>query len=693
MKHIALIDRKPVYSGKRSIPDGAVNGNGDLGIILGSSPNGLRVYLCKCDVWMGLERGDSGGLRPLGVLDIPVPAELYNRYRVEQDMDRGELRCCFSDGIRSCGVHMRVCKTQNVLMVESVGDIASEPSLHLTDDAEDGVFGTFCENGMPGIFRSFSGEGYRFETHAFAVLKTVSETQWAVLAATNHDTPQPKERLLEQAAAMTAADYETLKTAHDAAWASFWSKSSFTLADKELENGWYASQYLLACCAGNPRFAPGLYANFVTVEHPNWHSDYHLNYNYQAPFYAACSSNHAELTDCYHGPLEDFRERGREFAQKFNCRGILYPVGIGPLGLCTEMQKELPHWFLRLFLGQKSNQIHPADIMVFRWNSTRDTDYAREHAYPYLKDCLAFFEDYAIRENGYVTVPMDAAHEVPYYQKDFSERKYKRYIHDKNNCLTLGLLYLCLPAAIDMARALGVDAEQQSKWQDMLAHLPPFPTYRRWGRKVFRYTQSGQMWNESGDVGLQHVYPCGAVGLSSEPKLLKIARTTFRMKEAYCWQDGNAVSSFFPMAARLGTEPARITEHLHELLRTRYQQNRIPTLEGGCLENCPIVAATLNEMALQSHQGLLRLFPVWDRRMDASFENLRADGAFLVSASMRGGEVCDVRIVSERGETLRLLNPYKKTALQMQDGSRQIFETTTITIPTKPGDVLQVYAV
>lgn len=691
MKHIAVLDQKPVFSGKQSIPDGAVNGNGDLGIILGSFADGLRVYLCKCDVWMGVEREESGGLHPLGVVDIPVPAALYAHYYVQQDMDKGELRCTFSDGARCCAVHLRVCKTKNAVMIESVGDVNITPSLHLTDDAEDGVFGEFCEKGMPGIFRSFAGEEYLFETHAFAVLKTVSDTQWAVWTATNHDTEDPKHTCLQNAAAMDAAQYAALKAAHYAAWEAFWQKSSFTLSDEELENGWYASQYLLAICAGNPRFAPGLYGNFVTVEHPNWHSDYHLNYNYQAPFYAACSSNHVELTDCYHGPLEDFLERGKAFAAEFGCRGVLYPVGIGPLGICTEMQKKLPHWFLRLFLGQKSNAIHPADILVFRWRSTRDTAYARAHAYPYIKECLAFFEDYAVTENGFLTVPKDAVHEVPYYRENFSEKKYK-FIHDKNNVLTLGLLRMCLAAAVDMAQALGLDEAEGEKWRQMLQTLPPFPTYRRRGRKVFRYTQSGQRWNDSNDVGLQHVYPCGAVGLSSEPKLLKIARNTFRMKAAHCFDDDNAVSSFFPMAARLGIAPERIVRELHTMMRKRCQQNRIFTFAGGCLENCSIAASTLNEMALQSHEGIVRLFPVWDKTIDARFENLRADGAFLVSASMRGGTVCDVRIVSERGETLHLLNPYKKTALQMQDGSVRIFETTTITIPTKPGDVLCVRA-
>jgi hypothetical protein len=71
---------------------------------------------------------------------------------------------------------------------------------------------------------------------------------------------------------------------------------------------------------------------------------------------------------------------------------------------------------------------------------------------------------------------------------------------------------------------------------------------------------------------------------------------------------------------------------------------------------------TINEMLLQSYTGTLRLFPAWPRDQDASFRGLRAVGAFLVSAALAGGEVREVRILSERGEPCRVLNPWPGAA-------------------------------
>ena len=690
MKHIAVIDKQPQRSGKESVPDGAINGNGDLGIILGSSPDGMRIYLSKCDLWMGVERYDSGGLKPLGYIDIAVPPELYAQYHVEQDMDRGELRCRFAQGERCFALTVCVCKTENAVLLENTGNVPFEPILRVFEGETDGEKGTFCEADCSGIYRILAGAEYKYETHAYAALRKIGDGQWYLSAATNHDTKEPKKQVISEVSCMNGEKFSALQCAHTAAWAAFWEKSAFTVSDPALEMGWYASQYLLAGCAGNPKFPPGLYANFVTVEHPAWHSDYHLNYNYQAPFYAACSSNHVELTDGYLAPLEEFLPNGRSFAARFGCGGVLYPVGIAPKGLCTELDHSNRFWFERLFLGQKSNQIHAADIPVFRWKATRDLTYAREHAYPYVKAGLEFFEDYAVLEKGRYTVRRDATHEVPYYKKDFDPKKYDRYINDKNNALTLGMLRLTLEAGIDMAKSLDVDPDKQEKWQEMLDRLAPFATYYRWFRKAFRYTEQGQMWNNGGDVGLQHIYPAGCIGLSSERRMLKTARTTFRMKERYCWTDDNAVSSFFPMAARLGIDPKRIVRKLKEFYAKFLQQNMLILLHGGCLENCSIGASTLNEMAMQSHQGVLRLFPTWDTALDASFRDLRADGAFLVSASMQGGKVRNIRIFSEQGSVLRLLNPYKKTALQMQDGEMHISDRPIIELPTKAGDEITV---
>jgi hypothetical protein len=70
------------------------------------------------------------------------------------------------------------------------------------------------------------------------------------------------------------------------------------------------------------------------------------------------------------------------------------------------------------------------------------------------------------------------------------------------------------------------------------------------------------------------------------------------------------------------------------------------------------IPAVLNECMLQSYSGTLRVFPNTIRLGPARFQNLRAAGAFLVSASYDGQTISPVEIFSEKGETVRLLQPW-----------------------------------
>ena len=64
-------------------------------------------------------------------------------------------------------------------------------------------------------------------------------------------------------------------------------------------------------------------------------------------------------------------------------------------------------------------------------------------------------------------------------------------------------------------------------------------------------------------------------------------------------------------------------------------------------------------MLIQSHTGTIRIFPAipsdWQ---EADFDNLRTYGAFLVSAKLKEGVVAEVQIVSEKGGTLQIENPF-----------------------------------
>lgn len=70
-------------------------------------------------------------------------------------------------------------------------------------------------------------------------------------------------------------------------------------------------------------------------------------------------------------------------------------------------------------------------------------------------------------------------------------------------------------------------------------------------------------------------------------------------------------------------------------------------------------ASAIQEMLLQSHTGVIQVFPALPENWEsASFHNMRAMGAFLVSADYKNGKVQKLNIHSEKGGLMKVLNPF-----------------------------------
>jgi alpha-L-fucosidase 2 len=71
-------------------------------------------------------------------------------------------------------------------------------------------------------------------------------------------------------------------------------------------------------------------------------------------------------------------------------------------------------------------------------------------------------------------------------------------------------------------------------------------------------------------------------------------------------------------------------------------------------------AAGIQEMLLQSHNGLIRIFPaIPDSWEEVEFENFLAEGEFIISAVRKEGTLRSVSITSEAGGRIKILNPFK----------------------------------
>lgn len=690
----ARFDRPPSRVPSDKQVDGPLLGNGDVGVVLGGPPEALRFWISKNDFWKAMPGFPDGGPRPIGGLDLRIPALEGASYRVEVDLARAELTGVFTKPGLTLELRAWVAATRNALIVETVfaeGGAEIEPALWVHEGD-----GSAAAARPDFVSRRYGGPGLAWPCEAAVALGRPGPGCFVAGVAGSFEAAEPGRLALERAAAPGPAAVETLRAEHRRWWSDFWSESSVEIGDALIERHYYGAQYLLASCSRNSGFPPGLWGNWITTDTPAWAGDYHLNYNHQAPFWGLYSSNHPRLADGYDAPLLESIEAGRRNAKEFlGQRGVYLEVGVGPRGFCTalfreneqnpgtrraaELEKGHQFW------GQKSNALFGAVPMILRWRHTLDEAYARR-VYPYLIEVADFWEDYLVFEQGRYVIRNDCYNEAGPWEGP----GWEKLRDDFNPLISLGLLRCFLRGMLEIAPALGRDADRLEKWRHILGHLSALPLAERGGERRPCGAERGVNSEKIGATRLTFhgtVWPASVVGRGDEYyEILK--REAARWGEEVWVRDGNAFDTVPPGAARLGIDPERILE----MMRRKIEAHALPNLwivqGGGGIETCGGITAGINEMLLQGHEGVLRVFPCWPRGRDARFADLRAWGAFLVSAELKNGAVRGVRVVSEKGGPCRVENPWPARAAHLRRNGRppETISGETLAFATGPGE-------
>ena len=633
-------DGKIVYK----IPAGAYCANGDVGIVFDNDENGLVLHISKCDFWKFTPGAHKdGGIKTVG--EIRIGNVDLSEYNIKQYFDRGLLDCTFGN--------MRMeffLAPENVIYFEINAD-APLPTVSITlPDTCESENTAYKKDDLFCFERKFEG-AHLERTSAVCLCLKQTGNRFCISVVTNFDD----ENHADKACAMAkSCNYEDAKLRTAQQWQTFFAASSVTLEDKEIELFYNASLYHLAGCMGNKAFPPGLFGNFVTDDFFPWAGDYHMNYNYEAPWYCVFSANHPELFDGYMTPVNEMRDYAKKFAKLFGCGGYAFPVSFGPKALDVFSQSDCKEHGI-LFLGQKSNAAYACVIPLMHWFATHDKEFAKKNYYDFIFNTAAFWEDYLVKRHGKYELHKDAAHEIPYYRgKDFNSFTHIGQINTVNAINSLGLVKMLFNGLLAMAKELGLNEEKYALWEDINQNLSDFPTFFKNGKKCFRYSKFGIRWRDDNTVGLQHIYPASQIGLASDEKLLKIAKNTYFINDRRL--DDNGSNSYLPAGARIGVEPTFLLEGIRQNIKEFGLPNKLFRHHGGGIEHLTTVPATINEMLLQSHEGVIRLFPCWDKKWDAKFANLRADGAFLVSAEMKNKKISAVKIQSLQGRTCTVQN-------------------------------------
>jgi hypothetical protein len=170
---------------------------------------------------------------------------------------------------------------------------------------------------------------------------------------------------------------------------------------------------------------------------------------------------------------------------------------------------------------------------------------------------------------------------------------------------------------------------------------------------------------------------------ASDPLTLETVRNTLDVVNK--WTTGND----FGIAPVLGIKAFYEPEKIIEKIKSSPWRNNLTVFQdGGGIETSGIVEA-INAMLLQSHDGVIRVFPNWPSHTGAKFKRLRAQGAFLVDAEFSSPETKTLAVYSEAGKTCSIENPWPGQTLKVSaNGSRNIAtrrQGEIYTFNTSPG--------
>jgi hypothetical protein len=261
------------------------------------------------------------------------------------------------------------------------------------------------------------------------------------------------------------------------------------------------------------------------------------------------------------------------------------------------------------------------------------------------------------------------------------------------------MLRVFFEAMLDMNRDFNLEgAGRRARWEHILAHLSSFPTVEEKGRKRFRACEGGtgsSSKNAGFDWIMMHglVFPGTNIGLGSDPEELKMIRDDMKEWDDSVWvHHGNAFQTVFIGAARVGVDPDFLMAKARTKIEADGQPNLMIFAGGGGIETCSGIPGMINEMMLQSHGGIVRVFPVFPSSQKATFYRLRTFGAFLVSSAIDQGTIPYVIVESEQGKGLTLQNPWAgRTAVVYRKGkAAETSSDPLLKLKTDPGEKIVV---
>ena len=278
-----------------------------------------------------------------------------------------------------------------------------------------------------------------------------------------------------------------------------------------------------------------------------------------------------------------------------------------------------------------------------------DREFLKERAYPWIHDVAVFIDNFSVEDEstGMRKLPLSSSPEI-------HDNSPQAWFSQTTN-FDLGLIRFTLEKAAELAKELGLDDEAE-QWEGRLALWPDLA-----------FDESGLNFApghpyEASHRHFSHLvawHPLGVVDVSMGDHEKQLINNTLQTLEEFGpdWWVGYSYSWFGNLYARAfdGEKAAQALRDFANCfcLPNSFHVNGDQTKSGMSrfqyrpftLEGNFAFASGIQEMLLQSHTDVIRLFPAIPKGWsDISFSGFRTEGGYLVTAELANGELSEVLI-------------------------------------------------
>jgi hypothetical protein len=545
------------------------------------------------------------------------------------------------------------------------------------------------------------GVDYRHEVHAQATVVSVEGAEVAVRAtdravtlafegargfdvvvrivtAVEPDEDRAYAAACEALRSVEAVSWDTVVERTLAWWRALWERSrvSFSSGDGSAERFgryWYVCVYLMAI-ANQGRYAVKFNrGNWIarTDDKRDWGGGYWY-YNERDLMLAMMPANHPELARAFFMRYLDNADIMRAQCRRlWGHAGLFVAETTSPDGTMylrdrTGIHDGLTKMIQLIF----STSLEVAYNLYQYCRYTGDEELCRERVYPFVRDVVGFFRIHMFKDD-------DGKYHI------YPANGHETFWRVKDDLPDLAGLRAVLPVLIELGERYGVDERERDAWRELLDNLADLPR----GKVTYEGDPDWEV-RDRGVIGLN----CFATAVDPAQDLYAPCVWVHDREMHNCHPV--AIFGVYPFLIthagsadrRTGIDTYRHT--IHPFTRNSWADDAIvPAVLGlkeevvaaltrfadteweQSLQYCERygkVAMAVTMALLQSHHGVIRLFPALPDSWSGSFR-LRAEGPFVVEASAGQGRVETVRITSLRRQNVALVNPWPGRAVTVDE--------------------------